>query len=378
MMNTEDKLEQILRKEAHQWRDQQSNAQDWETTRAIRLGLQQRSSIIRRSRWRYGWRIGVTSAIVMTLILFAGMHLWSPFLLTPASSVSNEKVHENWGKLEPYRELTEKSILYNHVHTAIQQHYVQYLGKTVEHRGIQFTIDAVIADQQNLYFFFTVSTNQPLGIMRPDLVRFFNSDNMSLISDMSSIDSDSNPATSQDLRGIGSILLDSQQPFPDDITARIRIKTVSLEQWTTSTLNNEVIAKPVPAFVIPFRLAPQFSLQQEQTLPVHASFTWGDGQITTNQFSILPLTTSLQIKLDDQAKQQLEKTGPPDVYLLSNSSGSSTKLVSTSTWSSTLDDGTTIVNYRFGSTILEQPEDMYIVLHDGTKQEQKYRVSLSK
>lgn len=375
-MNTEDKLEQLLRKDAHQWRAQQSNAQDWETTRAIRLGLQQRSPIIRRSRWRYGWRLGITSAIVMTLILFAGLHLWSPFLLTPASPVSNEKVQENWGRLEPYRELTEKSILYAHVHTAIQQHYIQYIDKTVKQRGIQFTIDAVVADQQYLYYFFTATTDQPLAIIRPDLVRLFDSENMSLISDMSSIDTASNDSNPQVLRGIGAIELKAEQPFPDDVTARIRLKTVALDQFTSDELHNEQIGKPVPAFVIPLKLAPQFGLQPKQTITEQPSFTWANGQITVNKLEVLPLSIHLQIKLDDPATQQLDKMGPPDIHLLSVSKDKTTKLVPITTWYSTLDDNTVVVNYRFGSTILEQPEDMYIVLHDGTKQEQKYRVSL--
>lgn len=376
-------VEKVLQHDAKQMRAEQPPASDFEQIRAIRAGMQQparRMNVVGRlfKGIRSPILVSVLSA-VMVIAILVGVTYKNDQLPQTAAVLNEPKQKDNWGDLEPFRTLYINSDdanysdpTYDSLNIAIKHNYVQRMNTSVTQNGLTFHLNAVTADQKQVIYFFTIESHTDQGILYPRIIRFINASTHQVVSEGSSTWGGTSLENPKFYRGIGIVPLDPSQRFPNKMTGHFQLRTAKAE-----LLKNAKVAPPqseihtLPIFKIPFDLAPQFSLQQSQTYyPKDMEYTWENINLQITKVELLPLSTKIEMRLDELPPPIDYGVNYPRVYLLSEKGDTLTPINRSpnSGGGGQTADGSYHLEYEFGSDMLSDPDGLRIVLTNGQEQ----------
>jgi len=375
-------VEQMLKQDAEQLRTEQPPAGDFEQIRAIRAGMQQPArrthtlgSVLKRRSSRVV--MSTAAAVMVIAILLAGVNQWSPLFKTAALSEEEQQANDNWGDLEPFRELSSHMNIYDSLNSAIKNNYIQRTNTSVTQNGLTFTLHALTADRQKIIYFFTIESQEDLTVMAPSISRFISPDDRHVISEGSSIWGGAFLENPRLYKGMGMIRLEEGQAFPHKMIGRFQVRTTKIDFLNHHNLElKKSDINIMPIFKIPFDLAPQFSLQEPKIYyPKDLVYKWSKGTLKVTKVELSSLSTKIKIVLDPVAAKSDPYPVFPNLYLLAQKGGKRTPLDNRSGGNSggTADDGSFEIEYEFGSDLLSQPDTLQIALADGQKHTLKLR-----
>ncbi|MBT2289643.1 DUF4179 domain-containing protein [Paenibacillus albidus] len=345
--------EQALLNDAEHMRWAQMGVNEAEKMHAIQNGL---AKARRQTQWKkrhFGRQfvlLAVSAAAVAVLLLAGPLQKMIP-QASPAAQI------DHWRGLEPFKKLPS----YNKsIQSAIQNGYVQMVNKSAEQDGYKITVNAVIADENELILLYSAATDSTQEIYNVNSVK---------LSDLSTDASLKNArgggyGNTNVFYGRSTIELDRNQSFPEQLEADFQIASVDPDKLAdpkTGTIPADM--RYSPRLKVNFSLDPKFNEYATETVYPNQAFTLDGYGFTLSQVELSPLRIRAKFTLDDHEKLSIaernslfSKLSPAGIVsqvegkaeLLSNASGSGGE------------DG---FEYVFDSNLLDKPQSLMIRLY---------------
>ncbi|WP_128103085.1 DUF4179 domain-containing protein [Paenibacillus sp. DCT19] len=339
-----------------------------ETTHAIQRGLAR----ARRAR-RYDRSLVMKWISVLLVVVIGGAWLVSEFYeRTPKQLTAGEQA-TYWEKLEPFRTLFQRDTDRSTMLSAINHDYVQMVDRTVVSGSYEFTINAVMADRNRLIVLYTAKTDATQEIYSVNQVKAINAETSQPFGSMHSLDA---PLNENIIYGRTYVMLDPNEPMPEEVTMTYRISsnTPSIEQ-RSATFKSETahFSKPMN---ISFTLDSKFANPKTELMKPNYSFTLEGHSFLLSEVEMFPLSTRIKIDIENgENMNDEEKQSMMDlirgVDIISITKEGHTLLGSLSSYFS----GNTLVSlgsdrvsedgiiYILGSNLLDDPQSLTFRLH---------------
>ncbi|MEC0108585.1 DUF4179 domain-containing protein [Paenibacillus taichungensis] len=349
--------EQALFADASQVKLERQQLNPADTAFAIQRGLAKARTRRMTGHVQLKW---ITAVLVTALA--AGWLLMGPLGSTPQQAMYSPPA-QNWGVLEPFRELAGKEVDGNTISSAINNGYVQLVNRSVKSGIYQLTVNAVMADENKMIVLYTAQTDASQEIYSVPKTNVVNGmTNQSL--GYSGISSLYTPNGKYTLYGRSTVEMDGNTPLPDQVKFDFRISSVVPDLLADT---NKVKKDPKYQFSKPmevsFDLDPKFSVPKTEKIKLNQLFTIGGHEVLLSEAEVSPLMTRVRFiyepnqKIDYKTKLSVSDVVNPIEIVSTTKDGQKTKLSGVS--GNGTEDG---MVYSFSSNLLDGPQSLVLKL----------------
>lgn len=335
--------EKALLADAYQVKREKQQWNPADTTVAIQRGLAKgrtkRSGRTVHIKW-------ITAVLVTALA--AG---W--FLLGPLGSYGQEQATytepvTHWGVLEPFRGLLTSDMDRATITSTLNHGYVQLVDRTVTSGIYQFTVNAVMADENRITVLYTAKTDARTGY----------------VLDNGNIGGIHFSKDKHTIYGRNTIERNRNKPLPEQVNLQFQLSSVVPDVVEYSE-NGEKERKYQYSkkMNLSFALDPKFSIPKTEILNVNRTFTVGGYEVMLSEVELSPLVTRVRFvfepeqEIDYKMKLLISEVVQPLEIVTTTKNGKQTKL--SMVGGSGTEDG---MMYSFSSNLLDHPESMVLKL----------------
>ncbi|WP_440111519.1 DUF4179 domain-containing protein [Paenibacillus sp. QZ-Y1] len=352
--------EQALYADASQAKLERQQLNPAETAFAIQRGLTEARTRRNTGHVQLKWM-----AAVLVTALAAGWLLLGPLDSSSPQQATYSQPTQHWGVLEPFRKLVETDMEEITITSALNNGYVQLVDRTVTSGIYEFTVNAVMADENRIIVLYTAKTNASASQEIYSIVNAKMTD--ALTGDVIDNGRRGGIHISNDkhtIYGRDTIERNRNKPLPEQVKLQFQISSVVPQTVADSeSEQKERKYKYSKKMDISFDLDPKFSVPKTEMINVNRSFTIGGYKVLLSQVELSPLVT--RVKLVYEPDKQL------DYKTLSSISGmvSLTEIITTakdgrrtelsSEGGGGTDNG---MMYFLSSNLLDDPQSQSMVL----------------
>ncbi|MGN7414054.1 DUF4179 domain-containing protein [Paenibacillus sp. SAF-068] len=350
--------EKALLADAYQVKREKQHWNPADTTAAIQRGITKARTRRSGRSVRIKWITGV-----LVTVLAAG---W--FLVGPLGSYGQEQATytepiANWGVLEPFRELAtdmEKTM----ITSAINNGYVQFVDQTITSGIYTFTVNAVMADENQITVLYTAQTDGSQEMYSTVNMKMTDASTGNLL-DNGSSGGVYFSKNKHKVYGRSTIDRDRDKPLPEQVNLQFQLSSVVPDVVNyADNGDKERKYKFSKKMNVSFPLDPKFSIPKTEIIKVNRTFTLGGYEVLLSEVEVSPLVTRVKFahapdqEIDYKTRLSLNEIVLPIEIISISRNGKQTKL-SRVGGSGTEDE----MMYSFSSNFLDNPESMILKLH---------------
>ncbi|MGF9698604.1 DUF4179 domain-containing protein [Paenibacillus sp. MABNR03] len=350
--------EKALLADAYQVELEKQQLNPADTAFAIQRGL----AIARARRTTSGVQIKWLTAVLITAMA-AGWFLLGPYRGGFAPQTTAVEPIQDWGVLEPFRDLAAKDVDGETLVSAINNGYFQLVDRTVKSGIYQFTVNAVMADENRLIVLYTAKTDDSQEIYSVVNTKMTNALTGKLIDNGNS----GGLHTSNDnhtIYGRSTIELTQKQPLPEQVMINLQISSVVPNQGTDSdAVKKERKYQFSKKMNITFNLDSKFSVPHTEVLELNKLFTVGGYEVLLSEVVLSPLVTRARFiyepekEIDYETRLLISDAVNPIKIVSSTKDGKQTEL--SLVGGNGTEDG---MIYSFSSNLLDDPQSLVMKL----------------
>ncbi|MFC9709369.1 DUF4179 domain-containing protein [Paenibacillus sp. NPDC056933] len=371
--------EQALFADASQAKLERQQLNPADTAFAIQRGLAKARTRRMTGHVQLKW---ITAVLVTALA--AGWLLMGPLTgSTPQQSMYSQPA-QNWGVLEPFRDLVESDVDGNTIASAINNGYVQVVDRSVKSGIYQLTVNAVMADENKMIILYTAQTDASQKIYSVPKTNMINGmTNQSLGN--GGISSLYTPNGKYTLYGRSTVEMDGDTPLPEQVRFDFRISSVVPDLLAdTNKVKKDTKYQFSKPMEVSFDLDPKFSVSKAEKIKLNQLFTIGGHEVLLSEAEISPLVTRARFiyepnqKIDYKTKLLVSEVVNPTEIVSTTKDGKQTKLSSVS--GNGTEDG---MIYSFSSNLLDDPQSLVLKLrgepgkvYDDLQEAEKHKLEL--
>ncbi|WP_336765107.1 DUF4179 domain-containing protein [Paenibacillus sp. USHLN196] len=350
--------EKALLADAYQVKREKQQWNPADTTVAIQRGLAKgrtkRSGRTVHIKW-------ITAVLVTALA--AG---W--FLLGPLGSYGQEQATytepvTHWGVLEPFRGLLTSDMDRATITSTLNHGYVQLVDRTVTSGIYQFTVNAVMADENRITVLYTAKTDASQEIYSIVNTKMTDA-RTGYVLDNGNIGGIHFSKDKHTIYGRNTIERNRNKPLPEQVNLQFQLSSVVPDVVEYSE-NGEKERKYQYSkkMNLSFALDPKFSIPKTEILNVNRTFTVGGYEVMLSEVELSPLVTRVRFvfepeqEIDYKMKLLISEVVQPLEIVTTTKNGKQTKL--SMVGGSGTEDG---MMYSFSSNLLDHPESMVLKL----------------
>jgi hypothetical protein len=371
--------EQALFADASQVKLERQQLNPADTAFAIQRGLAKARTRRMTGHVQLKW----ITAMLVTALAAAWLLMGPLGASTPQQAMYSQPA-QNWGVLEPFRELAGKEADGNTISSAINNGYVQLVNRSVKSGIYQLTVNAVMADENKMIVLYTAQTDASQDIY---------SVNRSRVTDMLTNHKfdDSNaggvqvPKGNHIIYGRTAINLKRTDAFPEKLMLDFQIVSLDpgkLADPKTGTKRPEMRYSEL--MKISFDLDPKFSVPKTEIIKLNQLFTIDGHEVMLSQVEMSPLVIQAKLvyepnkKFDFQTKQSISESVHPYEIVSITKNGKQTKLLMYR--GSETEDG--MILY-YSSNMLDDPQSLVLKIptepgkvYDDLQEAEKHKLEL--
>ncbi|PKQ87702.1 hypothetical protein CXK86_29255 [Paenibacillus sp. BGI2013] len=354
--------EKALLADAYQVKRENQQWNPADTTAAIQRGLA-KARIKRSGRTvRIKW---ITAVLITALA--AG---W--FLLGPLGSYGQEQATytepvTHWGVLEPFRDLLTSDMDRATITSTLNNGYVQLVDRTVTSGIYQFTVNAVMADENRITVLYTARTDASQEIYSIVNTKMTDA-RTGYVLDNGNIGGGHFSNDKHTIYGRKTIERNRNKPLPEQVNLQFQLSSFvpdvvgSLEKG-----EKERKYKYSKKMNLSFALDPKFSIPKTEIINVNRTFTVGGYEVMLSEVEVSPLVTRVRLvyepdqEIDYKTKLLISEVVQPIEIVTTSKGGKQTNL--STIFGRGTEDG---MMYTFSSNLLDNPESMVLKLRGKT------------
>lgn len=354
--------EKALLADAYQVKREKQQWNPADTTVAIQRGLAKgrtkRSGRTVHIKW-------ITAVLVTALA--AG---W--FLLGPLGSYGQEQATytepvTHWGVLEPFRDLLTSDMDRATITSTLNNGYVQLVDRTVTSGIYQFTVNAVMADENRITVLYTARTDASQEIYSIVNTKMTDA-RTGYVLDNGNIGGGHFSNDKHTIYGRKTIERNRNKPLPEQVNLQFQLSSFvpdvvgSLEKG-----EKERKYKYSKKMNLSFALDPKFSIPKTEIINVNRTFTVGGYEVMLSEVEVSPLVTRVRLvyepdqEIDYKTKLLISEVVQPIEIVTTSKGGKQTNL--STIFGSGTEDG---MMYTFSSNLLDNPKSMVLKLRGKT------------
>ncbi|MET1175759.1 DUF4179 domain-containing protein [Paenibacillus amylolyticus] len=354
--------EKALLADAYQVKREKQQWNPADTTVAIQRGL----AMVRTKRSGRTFRVKWITAVLVT-VLAAG---W--FLLGPLGSYGQEQATytepvTHWGVLEPFRDLLTSDMDRATITSTLNNGYVQLVDRTVTSGIYQFTVNAVMADENRITVLYTARTDASQEIYSIVNTKMTDA-RTGYVLDNGNIGGGHFSNDKHTIYGRKTIERNRNKPLPEQVNLQFQLSSFvpdvvgSLEKG-----EKERKYKYSKKMNLSFALDPKFSIPKTEIINVNRTFTVGGYEVMLSEVEVSPLVTRVRLvyepdqEIDYKTKLLISEVVQPIEIVTTSKGGKQTNL--STIFGRGTEDG---MMYTFSSNLLDNPESMVLKLRGKT------------
>lgn len=247
--------------------------------------------------------------VLTAAVMVVGLLFINPSTLLPQQSSPSIETSD-WGVLETFKKLALVDIDAVTIDSAIRNDYVQIINKSVEKDGYKITLNAVLADENEIILLYTGTTNNAQEIYSVNSAKLTDA-----LTGRTVADEDGNGG------GMGShaddsiyewygktiIPLDRNNPAPNEVVADFQITSVDpgmLGKPKTGTILADM--RYSERLKVNFTIDPKFWEQKTETVVLNQSFEIDGYEVKLAEVEISPLRIVAKYALNEELKTEWE------------------------------------------------------------------------
>ncbi|MDQ0661024.1 DUF4179 domain-containing protein [Paenibacillus sp. W2I17] len=350
--------EKALLADAYQVKREKQHWNPADTTVAIQRGLAK--GRIKRSGRTF--RIKWITAVLVT-VLAAGWFLIGPLGNYGQQPATYTEPVTHWGVLEPFRDLLTSDMDRATITSTLNYGYVQLVDRTVTSGIYQFTVNAVMADENRITVLYTARTDASQEMYSTVNMKMTDASTGDLLGNGSAggIHFSKDKHT---IYGRNTIERNRNKPLPEQVNLQFQLSSV-VPDVVDYTGNGEKERKYQfsKKMNVSFPLDPKFSIPKTEVINVNRTFTLGGYEVFLSEVEVSPLVTRVKFvhapdqEIDYKTKLSLNEIVRPIEIISTSRNGKQTKL--SMVGGSGSEDG---MMYSFSSNLLDHPESMVLKL----------------
>ncbi|WP_413407691.1 DUF4179 domain-containing protein [Paenibacillus amylolyticus] len=350
--------EKALLADAYQVKREKQQWNRADTTVAIQRGLAKartrRSGRTIRVKW-------ITAVLVTTLA--AGWFLMGPLGNYGQQRATYTEPVNHWGVLEPFRGLLTSDMDRATITSTLNNGYVQLIDRTVTSGIYQFTVNAVMADENRITVLYTARTDASQEIYSIVNTKMTDA-RTGYVLDNGNIGGMHSSNDKNTIHGRSTIDRNQNEPLPEQVNFQFQLSSV-VPGVVKYSENGEKERKYQfsQKMNVSFALDPKFSIPKTEVINVNRTFTLGGYEVFLSEVEVSPLVTRVKFvhapdqEIDYKTKLSLNEIVRPIEIISTSRNGKQTKL--SMVGGSGSEDG---MMYSFSSNLLDHPESMVLKL----------------
>ncbi|WP_145323588.1 DUF4179 domain-containing protein [Paenibacillus xylanexedens] len=350
--------EKALLADAYQVKREKQQWNPADTTAAIQRGLAK----ARTKRSGRTVRIKWITAVLVT-VLAAGWFLIGPLGNYGQQPATYTEPMPHWGVLEPFRELATSDMDRATITSTLNNGYVQLVDRTVTSGIYQFTVNAVMADENRITVLYTARTDASQEIYSIVNTKMTDA-KTGYVLDNGNIGGMHFSNDKHTIYGRNTIERNRNKPLPEQVNLQFQLSSVVPDVVGNSEKGEkERKYKYSKKMNLSFALDPKFSIPKTEIINVNRTFTVGGHEVTLSEVELSPLVTRVRIvfepeqEIDYKTKLSISEVVQPLEIVTTTKNGKQTKL--SMVGGSGTEDG---MMYSFSSNLLDHPESMVLKL----------------
>lgn len=353
--------EKALLADAYQVKREKQQWNPADTTVAIQRGL----AMARTRRSGRSIRIKWITAVLVT-VLAASWVLMGPLGHYGQQPATYTEPVTHWGVLEPFRDIStdmEKAT----ITSALNHGYVQLVDRTVTSGIYQFTVNAVMADENRITVLYTARTDASQEIYSTVNMKMTDA-RTGYVLDNGNIGEVHFSNDKHTIYGRNTIERNRSKPLPEQVNLQFQLSSVVPDVVEYSE-NGEKERKYQfsKKMNLSFALDPKFSIPKTEILNVNRTFTVGGYEVMLSEVELSPLVTRVRFvfepeqEIDYKTKLLISEVVQPLEIVTTTKNGKQTNLSMVS--GGATGDG---MMYSFSSNLLDNPKSMVLKLRGKT------------
>lgn len=349
--------EKALLADAYQVKRENQQWNPADTTAAIQRGLAKartkRSGRTARIKW-------ITAVLVTALA--ASWFLMGPLGNYGQQPATYTEPAVHWGVLEPFRDIStdmEKAT----ITSALNHGYVQLVDRTVTSGIYEFTVNAVMADENRITVLYTARTDASQEIYSTVNMKMTDA-RTGYVLDNGNIGGVRFSNDKHTIYGRSTLERNRNKPLPEQVNLQLQISSV-VPGVVKYSENGEKERKYQfsKKMNLSFALDPKFSIPKTEIINLNRTFSIGGHEVMLAEVEFSPLVTRVRFvfepeqEIDYKTKLLISEVVQPLEIVTTTKDGKQTSL-STILGTGT-EDG---MVYSFSSNLLDNPESMVLKL----------------
>ncbi|MET3940520.1 hypothetical protein ABIC22_003332 [Paenibacillus sp. PvP094] len=350
--------EKALLADAYQVEMEKQHLNPADTAFAIQRGLAK----ARARRTTSGLPIKWVTAVLITAIA-AACFLLGPYRGIIIPQTTAVEPIQDWGVLEPFRKLAETDVSGSTIESAMNNGYVQLVDRTVKSGIYQFTVNAVMADENKLIVLYTAKTDDTQEVYSVVNTKMTNAVTNNVLGD-GNIRGVHHSEDEHTIYGQSAIEFQKNQPLPEQVMMNVQISSVVPNQGTDSdAVKKERKYQFSKKMNVTFNLDPKFSIPQTEVLELNKLFTVGGYEVMLSEVELSPLVTRVRFiyepgkKIDYETKLSIYDVVNPIKIVSTTKDGKQLELSSVGGIGT--EDG---MIHSFSSNLLDNPQSLVLKL----------------
>ncbi|WP_338588143.1 DUF4179 domain-containing protein [Paenibacillus sp. Y5S-9] len=349
--------EKALLADAYQVKRENQQRNPADTTAAIQRGL----AMARTRQSGRTVRIKWITAVLVT-VLAAGWFLIGPLGNYGQQTATYTEPVIHWGVLEPFRDISTDMEKVT-ITSALNNGYVQLIDQTVTSGIYQFTVNAVMADENRITVLYTARTDASQEIYSNVDMKMTDASTGYLL-DNGSAGVMHFSKDKHTVYGRNTIERSRNKPLPEQVNIQFQLSSV-VPDVVENSENGEKERKYQfsKKMNLSFALDPKFSIPKTEIINVNRTFTVGGHEVMLSEVELSPLVTRVRFvyepeqEIDYKTKLSITDVVQPIEIITATKGGKQTKLPMVS--GGATGDG---MMYSFSSNLLDNPESMILIL----------------
>ncbi|PRA05700.1 MULTISPECIES: DUF4179 domain-containing protein [unclassified Paenibacillus] len=350
--------EKALLADAYQVKREKQHWNPADTTAAIQRGLAKG----RTKRSGRTVRFKCITAVLVT-ILAAGWFLIGPFGNYGQQLATYTEPVTDWGVLEPFRDLLTSDMDRATITSTLNNGYVQLVDRTVTSGIYQFTVNAVMADENRITVLYTARTDASQKMYSIVNTKMTDA-RTGYVLDNGNIGGGHFSNDKHTIYGRNTIERNRNKPLPEQVNLQFQLSSV-VPDVVENSENGEKERKYQfsKKMNLSFALDPKFSIPKTEIINVNRTFTVGGYEVMLSEVELSPLVTRVRLvyepdqEIDYKTKLLISEVVQPIEIVTTSKGGKQTKL--SMVGGSGTEDG---MMYSFSSNLLDHPESMILKL----------------
>lgn len=350
--------EKALLADAYQVKREKQHWNPADTTAAIQRGLAKG----RTKRSGRTFRVKWITAVLVT-VLAAGWFLIGPLGNYGQQPATYTEPVTHWGVLEPFRGLLTSDMDRATITSTLNNGYVQLVDRTVTSGIYQFTVNAVLADENRITVLYTARTDASQEMYSIVNTKMTDA-RTGYVLDNGNIGGVHFSNDKHTIYGRNTIERSRNKPLPEQVNLQFQLSSVVPDVVNyADNGEKERKYKFSQKMNLSFPLDPKFSIPKTEVINVNRTFTLGGYEVLLSEVEMSPLVTRVKFvhapdqEIDYKTKLSISEVVWPIEIISTSRNGKQTKL--SMVGGSGTEDG---MMYSFSSNLLDNPESMILIL----------------